>query len=397
MLRSLKHLALLLLLSLSLPALAQDILWKETTIPMPEAGPKGLETLLVWPNTPGKHPLALISHGSPRDASQREAMSAISALPVAMEFARRGFAVAYVLRRGYGHSGGDWAESYGSCNDTHYLKAAHAGSADLHAALRYLAKQPQFDLQEMIAVGYSAGGFATLALTADSPPKGLVAALLFAPGRGSTEHDSVCQEDALVAAFGDLGKTSRTPMLWVYAQNDHYFNTATAEKFYQAFKAAGGHVNLQWAPAYGDEGHMLFSRAGIPDWTPILDDFLKSHDLVLVDKLLPPPFATLLKAPTQLTAENKKQFLRYLASPPHKAFAIGADGAFGWRSGRYSVAAVEKEAIATCEQYSRKGCHLYAVDNNYAAKSHPKTKTVASKKMVRETIPELSDLGLDLY
>lgn len=33
---------------------AQPILWQEINIPMPEAGPKGLEGLLVWPNTPGK-------------------------------------------------------------------------------------------------------------------------------------------------------------------------------------------------------------------------------------------------------------------------------------------------------------------------------------------------------
>ena len=124
---------------------AQSILWQETVVPMPEAGANGLETLLVWPDLPGKHPLALISHGSPRDQNKRPEMTAISYLPIAMEFARRGFAVAVVMRRGYGSSGGGWVEGTGSCNAPNYPRSAYASSRDLHAAIKYLGTLPQFD------------------------------------------------------------------------------------------------------------------------------------------------------------------------------------------------------------------------------------------------------------
>ena len=77
----------------------------------------------------------------------------------------------------------------------------------------------------MIAVGHSAGGFASVALSADPPP-GLVAAISFAGGRGSRADDEVCSEDALVKAFATFGKTSRIPLLWVYAANDRFFGVS---------------------------------------------------------------------------------------------------------------------------------------------------------------------------
>ncbi len=74
----------------------------------------------------------------------------------------------------------------------------------------------------MIAVGSSAGGFASIALSATAPP-GLVAAISFAAGRGSRADDDVCDEEALVRAMAAFGRTSRIPMLWIYAENDKFF------------------------------------------------------------------------------------------------------------------------------------------------------------------------------
>ena len=68
------------------------------------------------------------------------------------------------------------------------------------------------------AVGVSAGGFATVALTA-SAPQGLVAAINFAGGRGSLSADEVCEEDdgwdALLASLPERlpGALSRGQLL----------------------------------------------------------------------------------------------------------------------------------------------------------------------------------------
>ncbi len=73
-------------------ALADPYLREELHLAMPAAGAGGLEALLVRPNEPGRYPLALINHGSPRSADERPDMTPWSMLPEAIEFARRGFA-----------------------------------------------------------------------------------------------------------------------------------------------------------------------------------------------------------------------------------------------------------------------------------------------------------------
>ncbi|CEG56178.1 prolyl oligopeptidase family serine peptidase [Legionella fallonii] len=349
-------------LLLSFQCMAEtQISWQQTTIPMAAAGSKGLEAVLVWPHDGLKHPLALISHGSPRDGAERAQMTSLSFLPIAKEFARRGFSVAVVLRRGYGSSGGGWVEGYKKCQFSNYKQSAVASSEDLHAAIKYLGSLPQFDTNEMIAVGVSAGGFATVALTAIDPPPGLKAAISFAGGRGSMAPDKVCHADNLVAVFDDLGKTSRVPMLWVYAKNDHFFNPSLAAHFYSAFTKEGGKVEFISAAPYGAEGHFLFSAEGIKQWVPLVDAFLREQHLVLVKQLLPLPSP--LKTPDYLSTTAKKAFATYAISGPHKAFALSSDGAFGWRTGQHTAEKAKQDALAYCKRYSPKHCKLIAVDD----------------------------------
>src|SRR5215510_3829719 len=101
-------LLVLVVVALAGPATAQQAhplyLREPLRIPMPEAGPKGLEAILVRPAADGKYPLVLINHGSPRVSGERAGMTPLAFLPQIMEFARRGWAVAAVMRRGFGDS-----------------------------------------------------------------------------------------------------------------------------------------------------------------------------------------------------------------------------------------------------------------------------------------------------
>jgi len=267
---------------------AEPYLQEELRIPFALAGPRGLEALLVRPGEPGRYPLALISHGSPRSIDEHASMSPSAILPQALEFARRGWAAVVVMRRGYGSSGGDWADGYGSCGNPNYIAAATAGAADLKAAIAFLLRRPDIDPSRVIGVGVSAGGFATVALTADAPAE-LVAAISFAGGRGSIHDYEVCHEERLIEAFRLFGKRSRIPMLWVYAENDHFFGPRLAEQLKAAFTSGGGNVEFVAAPAFGRDGHRLFSMAGIPAWSGYVDDFLRQHDLTIRKTLLPAP------------------------------------------------------------------------------------------------------------
>lgn len=259
------------------PAAAEPFHREDLRIPMEAAGPLGLEAMLLRPPGTRRYPLALISHGAPREAKRREEMSPYRSYRQALEFARRGFAALVFMRRSYGESGGRYAESSGPCDRRDYLRSARASASDLRAAIEAMAGRTDISTAGMIAVGVSAGGFASLALSAD-PPQGLAAVINFAGGRGSRADNDVCDEEALVRAFAMLGKTSRIPTLWIYAQNDKYFGPDLVRRMHAAFTGAGGRASFIDFPPHGEDGHALFSRA-IPLWTPLVDDFLRDQNL----------------------------------------------------------------------------------------------------------------------
>ncbi len=333
---------------------------EEFRIPF-SSGPGSYEALLVRPDEPGRFPLALVNHGSPRSGADRPNMTPLTMLPEAIEFARRGWAAVVVMRRGYGGSNGGWSENYGACNNPDYVAAASSAAADLKAATANLARRPDIDTSRIISVGVSAGGFATVALTADPPP-GLVAAINFAGGRGSTKPDEVCGGNRLVEAFRVMGAKSRVPMLWVYAENDHFFGPQLAQQLRQAFTGSGGQAEFIRAPAFGEDGHSLFSRAGIPLWTGYVDAFLKEQKLVLRSSPLPAPVPPALAAPNALSTSGKKSFADYLLSPPHKAFAVARDGSYGWQSGLRTTQAARDSALRSCQQHSET-CDVKFIDD----------------------------------
>jgi len=293
---------------------AAEFIREDIRVPMLAAGPRGLEGIVVRTDQRGRHPLALINHGSPREASQHSEMSPFQYYLPAIEFARRGWTAAVVMRRGFGASGGGFRENIGSCNNPNYLRAAAASVADLTAMIAFLVKRPDVDATRILSVGHSAGGFATVALTA-APPPALRAAISFAGASGSEKPDSVCQADREVAAFAEFGKQSRIPMLWVYAENDHFFGPALAERFRAAFTGAGGRADFVKAAPFGDDGHSLFaSPAGIPIWTPMVDDFLKAQNLVLRSDLSPPPTPPQIAPSSQLSAASRSIFAQFPAA-----------------------------------------------------------------------------------
>ena len=335
--------------------MAQSYVREELRIPAPGAGPGGLEALLVKPAGTGRNPLALVTNGSPRNDDERPGMTARQLYPQALEFARRGFTTVVVLRRGYGSSGGGWAEGYGRCRpDADYTSAGRAGATDLKAAVVALSTRTDVDPSRVVVVGVSAGGFATVALTEDPPP-GLVAAISFAGGRGSEASDVVCAPDRLVSAFATYGQTSRVPMLWVYAANDHFFNPGLAAQLHAAFIAAGGTVAFVQPGPFGREGHFLFSAAGATIWTPIVDQFLTTHGLKLRASLLPPPPLPDVPPPADLSLTRRDAFQAYLAALPEKAFAVSSDGHLGWSTARRDPQEAARDALENC---ARPNCRL---------------------------------------
>jgi dienelactone hydrolase len=331
-----------------------------------DGAPLWLEALVTRPSEPGRYPLALLSHGTPRVDDDRKKATPLFSTTVAIEFALRGWTVVSLMRRGYGLSQGEFSESTGPCDpQTDHLARARAMAQDIAAATKVMTGQPYIDGSKQLLLGVSSGGFASLAAAA-AQPSGVLAVLNFGGGRGSTAPGTVCQPDRLVDAFGQLGKEVQAPTLWVYAENDSFFGPALAQRFFGAFRESGGKAQLVNLPVVGREGNSLFGGQAIGLWRGAVDKFLDAHGLQNWTQPMPIRPLTLLQPRATWDKNNVDEFERYRTSLAfEKAMAIGRDGRWVWRNGFRTPEAAAKAVLEQCEA-TIGGCRLYAINNTVA-------------------------------
>jgi len=316
-----------------------------------------LDTMVIRPDDNQAHPLAVINHGTIGHAEKRTFPKEMRG--IAQEFARRGWIAVAFTRRGFGKSGGRFAEGLGKYPAAEYERSGRAAASDIREVIRLMAGKAYVNANRVISVGFSTGGFATVALTADPPP-GLVAAINFAGGNGSLGPGSfVHNEAALIDAFGKFGKTSRIPMLWVYAVNDRSFGPALAKKLCDAFKDGGGKVDFIETAPLGNDGHQMFTRVYASVWTHYMDDFLAKQNLKLMEGLIAVDDETGVNFPSQLNPTLKKGFLDYLDAGDHKAFAVSSSQSWNWVNKQVSAEAAEKNVLRGCND-----CNVVSIDGH---------------------------------
>lgn len=320
---------------------------RELYLPDPRAMPRGLDALEVRADLPGRHPLALLTHGTAIDPAERAQVTPWRFLPQALWFARRGYVALVVVRRGYGHSGGENDGAQGGCGlRGSFAAAAQAGVDDLRLAAKYAATLPEVDTTTIISTGVSTGGLVQVATAADPMP-GLKAAINFAGGRGGNGKGTNCNLDGLVNAFRFFGKHNKAPMLWIYAENDKWFPPQMARKFDEAFRKGGGADEFVMTPPDGDDGHHLYSH--VAKWSPIVEEYLRKQDLLpLKNEVLPPPSLSHVPEPAGLTDAGRAAFRQFLTNGPFKAFAANGSGAWGFSTGQFTQAKADREALDHC-------------------------------------------------
>jgi dienelactone hydrolase len=231
-------------------------------------------------DTPAR--VVLINHGSPPDSNIRPTMRPSACESEAMQwFLTRGYLVVAGMRRGYGETGGIWAEDYGSsCLAAGYAAAGKESARDLDALVNYATALPYARPDGAVVVGQSAGGWATDAYDSVAHPK-VVALVSMAGGRGSHQHNIpnlICRPEELERAAGIFGATATTPMLWVYAANDTFFAPGVAVAMHAAFSHAGGKAELIQPGPFGTDGHgLFFGRGGSAIWGSVMERYLASR------------------------------------------------------------------------------------------------------------------------
>ena len=242
-----------------------------------------LHARLCLPNSADPATLVLINHGSPPQAADRPRMKLGGCDQEAAQwFLSRGFAVAFVLRRGYGETGGEWAEDPLGCGHPEYVRGGIETAIDVDAAVDFLTRQPEVKPSDVVVVGQSAGGWGAIAYASALHPK-VAAFVVMAGGRGghrdNRPHNN-CRPDLLADAAGRFGKTARTPMLWIYTENDSYFAPSIARAMYHSFTAAGGVADFEQPGPYGTDGHRLFFGAGgSAVWGPLVERYLAQQHI----------------------------------------------------------------------------------------------------------------------
>ncbi|TAK83441.1 MAG: hypothetical protein EPO20_17470 [Betaproteobacteria bacterium] len=247
-----------------------------------------LATKIVRPRGPGPFGAIVLNHGVPVSAQARSRESPELLLTTAAILARRGYAVVMPLRRGFGATGGVFAEDAGSCAAPDYAAGEAAAADDIMVAYDFARRLPYVDAKRMILAGQSAGAVASLYAAATREPKGVLAVLAFAPGMGGDPQrhpGEACAAVALGELFTQLGAEVKVPVLFHYAANDLFFNAATSRGWFERFRRGGARAEYVLQPAFGANGHYVFTDgAGARYWLPALDRFLRANGVAFTSK-----------------------------------------------------------------------------------------------------------------
>ena len=238
---------------------------------------------IVRPDGAGPYGAVVLNHGAPVSAEERRMESPEMLVQTASIFARRGYAVVMPLRRGFGATGGEFAEDAGSCRNPDYRRGETAAADDVMAAYDYARGLPYVDASRMMLAGQSAGGVASIFTAGARAPQGLVAVLAFAAGRGGNPARNPgvpCAIEPLARVFDELGRAVKVPVLFHYAENDHFFNPNTSRLWYERFTAGGARADYVLQPAFGRDGHYIFSDdSGVKLWLPAVERFLAKYNV----------------------------------------------------------------------------------------------------------------------
>lgn len=242
-----------------------------------------LEAMVYRTTDDARHPLIVINHGRSGKADERKNPAMVKNYRAQAEtLAQKGFTVIVPVRRGYGRSEGADAER--STAATIY-QAGLEGAKDVAAVIGYMKSKSYVDSQHILLIGQSCGGLVSVAATTLHIP-GVIGAVNFAGGLRHSDKQSggwqLADEASLCGTYAEYGKSSRTPQLWIYTENDSFFPATLSPQLVAAFTQHGGNARFHLLSAFGKDGHQFFpNKATLPTWLPLFDSFLTDLHVLL--------------------------------------------------------------------------------------------------------------------
>jgi dienelactone hydrolase len=244
---------------------------------------------VVRPVGNGPFPLVVMNHGVSLNPRERSFFPLVEFRDAALWFARWGNMVVAPTGSGYGAAALDDPErglygvfysQVGSCDNPNFRDAGLAVALLDKWIIDYMTDQKLIVPDKVVVIGQSAGGWAAIALSSRNLPE-VRAIITFEAGRGGRvggKPNNNCAPDQLVEATADFGRTARTPMLWIYTENDTFFGPELSRRMHEAYTRAGGNAEYHLLPPFGSDGHFLIdSPDSIPLWSPLVSGFLNRH------------------------------------------------------------------------------------------------------------------------
>jgi dienelactone hydrolase len=130
---------------------------------------------------PRQRKLVVINHGT--DESTRLSVSMPVYYWLSRWFVERGYVVVIPQRRGHGATGGELVESIGTCETADHYASGQIAADDIATTIDYMTQQPFVASRDVVVVGISTGGWASLALASRNLPS-VGSIVNFAGGRG---------------------------------------------------------------------------------------------------------------------------------------------------------------------------------------------------------------------
>jgi dienelactone hydrolase len=231
-----------------------------------------LEGTFYPPAGAGPAPLAIFTHGSDVGRNQLRSWSFSTEAHWLRE---KGFAVLALMRRGRGRSEGiNGEENFARAHDgsvTDFSAGIAEAVADLESAIAYGRKLPKVRPGPVLLAGQSRGGFLSIHY-AGLKPSEVMAVVNFSGGWYP-------YAPLTTPYYANAGRsaTNKVPQLWLYADNDKFYDEALIRGYYEAFTAAGGRARFELLHGVPGDGHLL--RLYPDRWRPIADQFLATLDL----------------------------------------------------------------------------------------------------------------------
>jgi dienelactone hydrolase len=235
-----------------------------------------LETQVYFPQATGHRPVVILNHGS-AGASPKQS---IDWSGEAAYFTSKGYVVLAPMRRGRGNSSGISLESEEkNCDLSSWAPGILSASSDLDAVIEYAQSMTAVDATDITMVGMSRGGFLSIAYAAEGLHKAQVRSVVNFVGGWVAQAEDQCPNDFNALSFAKYGAETHVPTLWLYGARDLFYGDDAVKAYAEAFRAAGGTLELHIVEGVPQNGHWL--PRYMDRWRPLVDPFLAPPNTLL--------------------------------------------------------------------------------------------------------------------